>query len=34
MEMNEGFPNPFKAWHFIKLIRKINPELIQGWMYH
>jgi glycosyltransferase involved in cell wall biosynthesis len=34
MEMNTGFPNPFKVWRFIKLIRKINPELIQGWMYH
>jgi glycosyltransferase involved in cell wall biosynthesis len=32
--MKAGFPNPFKVWHFIKLIRKINPELIQGWMYH
>ncbi|MEA2022141.1 MAG: glycosyltransferase, partial [Candidatus Caldatribacteriota bacterium] len=34
MEMNAGFPNPFKVWRFIKLIRKINPELIQGWMYN
>jgi len=34
MEMKTGFPNPFKIWRFIKLIRKINPELIQGWMYH
>jgi len=34
MEMKAGFPNPFKVWRFIKLIRKINPELIQGWMYH
>jgi len=34
MEMNAGLPNPFKVWRFIKLIRKINPELIQGWMYH
>ncbi|GAF89006.1 unnamed protein product, partial [marine sediment metagenome] len=34
MEMNASFPNPFKVWRFIKLIRKINPELIQGWMYH
>ena len=34
MEMNAGFPNPFRVWRFIKLIRKINPELIQGWMYH
>lgn len=34
MEMKAGFPNPFKVWRFIKLMRKINPELIQGWMYH
>lgn len=34
MEINAGFPNPFKVWRFIKLVRKINPELIQGWMYH
>jgi glycosyltransferase involved in cell wall biosynthesis len=34
MEMKAGFPNPFKVWRFIQLIRKINPELIQGWMYH
>jgi len=32
--MNPGIPNPFKVWYFIRLIRKINPELIQGWMYH
>ena len=34
MEMNASFPNPFKVWYFIKLIRKIKPELLQGWMYH
>jgi glycosyltransferase involved in cell wall biosynthesis len=34
IEMKAGFPNPFKVWRFIKLIRKINPELIQGWMYY
>jgi glycosyltransferase involved in cell wall biosynthesis len=34
MEMNAGFPNPFHVWRFIKLIRKIDPELLQGWMYH
>jgi len=34
MEMNAGFPNPFKVWRFVQLIRKINPELVQGWMYH
>ncbi len=34
MGMNAGIPNPFKVWRFIKLIRKIHPELIQGWMYH
>ena len=34
MNMTAGFLNPFKVWRFIKLVRKINPELIQGWMYH
>jgi glycosyltransferase involved in cell wall biosynthesis len=34
VEINAGFPNPFKVCRFIKLIRKINPELIQGWMYN
>jgi glycosyltransferase involved in cell wall biosynthesis len=34
MEMKTGLPNPFKLWRFIRLIRKLNPELIQGWMYH
>jgi len=34
MEMKAGFPNPFKVWRFVQLIRKINPELVQGWMYH
>ena len=34
IEMKAGFLNPFKVWHFIKLIRKVNPEIIQGWMYH
>lgn len=34
MGMNACFPNPFKIWRFIKLTRKINPKLIQGWMYH
>jgi len=34
IEMKAGFPNPFKVWHFIKLIRKVNPEIVQGWMYH
>jgi len=34
MDMSAGFLNPFKLWSFIKLIRKIKPDLIQGWMYH
>jgi len=34
MDMTAGFQNLFKVWCFIKLIRKINPKLIQGWMYH
>jgi len=34
MDMSAGFLNPFKLWRFIKLIRKIKPDLIQGWMYY
>ena len=34
IDMNAGCPKPWEVWRFIKLIRKIMPELIQGWMYH
>jgi len=34
MNMNTGIPNPVKVVRFIRLIRKVNPALIQGWMYH
>ena len=34
IDMTAGCPKPWKVWRFIKLIRKIKPELIQGWMYH
>jgi len=34
MDMNSGIPNLVKVWRFARLIRKINPALIQGWMYH
>ena len=34
IDMSAGFLNLFKLWRFIKLIRKIKPDLIQGWMYH
>jgi len=32
--LNSGIPNPFKIWQLRKLVRELNPELIQGWMYH
>jgi len=34
MDMNSGIPNLVKVWRFTRLIRKVNPALIQGWMYH
>ena len=34
IDMTAGYPKPWEVWRFIKLIRKIKPELIQGWMYH
>jgi glycosyltransferase involved in cell wall biosynthesis len=27
-------PGPVSAWRLIRLVRKIRPDLIQGWMYH
>ena len=34
IKMAAGFPNPFKITRLINLIKKINPDLVQGWMYH
>jgi len=32
--MKPGFPTPASLWRLIKLVRQIEPELIQGWLYH
>jgi glycosyltransferase involved in cell wall biosynthesis len=32
--MQLGRPNPLSILHFIRLLRKLQPGLIQGWMYH
>lgn len=32
--MKPGFPTPASIWRLIRLIRKIKPALIQGWLYH
>jgi len=34
IKMAAGFPNPFKITRLINLVKKINPDLVQGWMYH
>jgi glycosyltransferase involved in cell wall biosynthesis len=32
--MSHGMASPASVWRLIRLVRKINPDLIQGWMYH
>lgn len=32
--MKPGRPTPAGLWRLIKLIRRIKPELLLGWMYH
>ncbi len=32
--MKRGVPTPLGIWKLIKIIRKLQPDLIQGWMYH
>ncbi len=34
MELNPASVNPFPILRFLKQVRKIKPEIIQGWMYH
>ncbi|MBN3924813.1 glycosyltransferase [Nostoc sp. NMS4] len=34
MSMKQGFPTPFVIGRLISIVRKIKPDLIQGWMYH
>jgi glycosyltransferase involved in cell wall biosynthesis len=32
--MKPGMATPASIWRLIRLVRKIKPDLIQGWMYH
>lgn len=32
--MNPGLPNPFKFLTFVNHLRRINPGVVQTWMYH
>jgi glycosyltransferase involved in cell wall biosynthesis len=34
LDMNPGLPDPFKVATLFILLRKINPDLVQTWMYH
>lgn len=32
--MRIGRPDLFSIWRFIRLVRRLRPNLLQGWMYH
>lgn len=32
--MRSGRPYPLSIWRFIRLVRRLQPDLLQGWMYH
>src|ERR1051326_6214091 len=32
--LKRNAPNPFKALSILRLARRIDPQLIQGWMYY
>jgi glycosyltransferase involved in cell wall biosynthesis len=32
--MKQGMPNPASFWRLVRLVRKVKPDLIQGWMWH
>jgi len=32
--MAPGCPTPAALWRLIRLVRRLQPDLIQGWMYH
>lgn len=34
LRLRRNAPNPFRALSMLSLARRINPQLIQGWMYH
>lgn len=32
--MTSARPNPAAWWRFLRLVRELKPDLLQGWMYH
>ena len=34
MNMSQGRINPILVWRFIRFVKRLHPNLIQGWMYH
>lgn len=34
IDMSRGRPTPAALWRLVRLVRKLQPYLIQGWMYH
>jgi glycosyltransferase involved in cell wall biosynthesis len=32
--MIRGLPTPFSCWRLMRLVHRLRPDLIQGWMYH
>ena len=32
--MKPGMPTPAATWQLVAQVRQINPDLVQGWMYH
>lgn len=32
--MRPGRPDPLSIWRFIRRVRSLRPDLLQGWMYH
>lgn len=33
-DMNPAKPNPIAWWRLVRLLQKLKPEVLQGWMYH
>ena len=32
--MKPGFPSPLGLWRLVRLMRRLKPDLVLGWMYH
>ena len=34
LDMKQGIPNPTLIFRLRRLINRLKPDLVQGWMYH